>query len=152
MDQFMADLDDRLVALDASMNKALTGLPAAALDWTPGPDMNSLAVLVSHTAGAQRFWIGDVAGQESSNRVRASEFEATADNAGDLISLLEATLAHSHSVLERLTLDDLGEQRRLADGRSLTVAWALLHALEHTALHTGHIELTRQLWDQRLAD
>jgi hypothetical protein len=28
------------------------------------------------------------------------------------------------------------------------VAWALLHALEHTTLHLGQIQLTRQLWEQ----
>lgn len=29
-----------------------------------------------------------------------------------------------------------------------TAAWAILHALEHTALHTGQIQLARQLWEQ----
>lgn len=29
-----------------------------------------------------------------------------------------------------------------------TVAWRLAHALEHTALHLGHMEITRQLWEQ----
>jgi len=28
------------------------------------------------------------------------------------------------------------------------VAWALLHALDHTAQHLGHMQITRQLWDQ----
>jgi ankyrin repeat protein len=29
------------------------------------------------------------------------------------------------------------------------VAWCLAHALEHTALHLGHMQITRQLWEQR---
>jgi hypothetical protein len=29
------------------------------------------------------------------------------------------------------------------------VGWALLHALEHTAIHLGHIQITQQLWDQK---
>jgi hypothetical protein len=29
------------------------------------------------------------------------------------------------------------------------IAWSLLHALEHTALHLGHMQLTRQLWEQQ---
>ncbi len=35
------------------------------------------------------------------------------------------------------------------DGREYTVAWALFHALEHTALHLGQMQLTRQLWEQQ---
>jgi hypothetical protein len=31
----------------------------------------------------------------------------------------------------------------------MTVAWAVLHAVDHTALHLGHIQITRQLWEQR---
>jgi len=26
------------------------------------------------------------------------------------------------------------------------VAWAILHALEHTGIHLGHIQVTQQLW------
>ena len=34
----------------------------------------------------------------------------------------------------------------------LGVAWALLHALEHTAIHLGHMQIMRQLWEQRRMD
>ena len=47
----------------------------AALDWTPGPDMNSISVLVFHLTGAERFWIGDVAAQEPAERDRNAEFK-----------------------------------------------------------------------------
>jgi hypothetical protein len=29
------------------------------------------------------------------------------------------------------------------------VGWALCHILKHTALHLGHLQITRQLWEQR---
>jgi len=35
------------------------------------------------------------------------------------------------------------------DGGRFTVAWALLHALEHTAIHLGHIQMVSQMWKQR---
>ncbi|NIU62141.1 MAG: DUF664 domain-containing protein, partial [Gammaproteobacteria bacterium] len=35
------------------------------------------------------------------------------------------------------------------DGREFRVSWSLLHALDHVAQHTGHVQITRQLWDQR---
>jgi uncharacterized damage-inducible protein DinB len=151
MEALMAVMVDRLEALHAQMSRALAGLPPAALDWAPGPEMNSLAVLATHTAGSERFWIGDVAGEEPSDRVRAAEFEATGVSVGSLQVLLNSALAHSQKVLQRLRLEEMGEMRRLPDGSEVSVGWALLHALEHTGVHTGHIELPRQLWDQRAA-
>jgi uncharacterized damage-inducible protein DinB len=131
------------------MEKAIAGLPPQALDWSPGPEMNSMAVLVVHTAGAERYWIGDVIGQDPSGRVRAQEFETAGLTETALREKLQAVLAHSQGVLAVLSLDDLARPRRsLRDGREVTAGWALAHTLEHTAVHTGHIQLMRQLWEQ----
>jgi hypothetical protein len=71
-------------------------------------------------------------------------------DAATLIQHLTAQTAHTRSVLERLTVDHLAEEHvSPRPDQNFTVAWALSHALEHTALHTGHIQLTRQLWDAR---
>lgn len=140
---------ERLQALHEGIESAIEGLPLAALDWVPGPDMNSLGVLVTHVAGAERYWIGDVAGHDPSGRERAAEFRTQGVDAAALKTRLAETLAHSRAVLEKLTLPDL-EARCVSprDGRRFTVAWSLAHALEHTALHLGHIQITRQLWEQ----
>ena len=69
--------EEYLALLDSCHNGilgALQGLPVEALDWSPGPEMNSLSVLVFHTTGSERYWIGDVAMDEFSNRDRAAEF------------------------------------------------------------------------------
>ena len=135
--------------LHTEIEKALAGLPAAALDWTPGPETNSLAVLVVHLTGAERFWVGDVALGEPSHRVRAEEFKAAGLTAEALIARLQDSEAYIRHALPRLSLDDLEAQRiHPRDGRTYSVAWCLLHALEHTATHMGHIELTSQLWRQ----
>ncbi|MCP4424791.1 MAG: DUF664 domain-containing protein [Chloroflexi bacterium] len=149
---FFADFLDRLEAMHEAIEQAVAGLPPEALDWRPGPEMNSIAVLVAHTAGAERYWIGDVAGQEPSGRVRAAEFETAGVETAVLLAKLQAALDHSRGVLESLTLANL-ELERVSprDGRVYTVGWALSHALEHTALHAGHIQLTRQLWENKQA-
>lgn len=146
----LEDYWERLQALHEGIESAIEVLPLAALDWVPGPDMNSLGVLVTHVAGAERYWIGDVAGHDPSGRDRAAEFRTQGADAAALKTRLAETLAHSRAVLEKLTLPDL-EARCVSprDGRRFTVAWSLAHALEHTALHLGHIQLTRQLWHQR---
>ena len=153
MIELFAAYFDRLEALHKDMSSALGNLPVEALNWSPGPDMNSLAVLAAHTAGAERYWIGDVVARDDSKRDRAAEFRARADSALALIERLGAALAHSRSVLEQLTLPALDEKRLLPrDGDEVTVAWALAHALEHTATHAGHMQIMRQLWEQRQPD
>jgi uncharacterized damage-inducible protein DinB len=150
---FLADYLETLRSLHADMEHTLDGLPPEALDWSPGPDMNSLSVLATHVAGSERYWIGDVAGGEPSGRDREAEFRAKSLTAKALAARLAKTLAHSQAVLERLTLHDLELQRpsSMHDNRAFSVGWALAHALEHTAQHLGQMQLTRQLWEQRNA-
>ena len=148
METYISDYMDRLDALHDEINHALEDLPQDALDWVPGPGMNSLAVLVAHTAGSGRFWIGDIAAGEPSGRDRPSEFQTLGVGLTTLKDRLAASLAYAHDFLPTLEFNDLSSIRTSPlDSRQITVGWALNHALEHTALHTGHIQLTRQLWD-----
>lgn len=140
---------DRLQRLHDDILQAIEGLPPAALDWIPGPDMNSIAVLVVHTVGAERYWVGDVVARDPSGRDREAEFRVLGLDTATLKQRLDDTLAHTRGVLEGLTPQDLPVVCiSPRDGREYTVAWALSHALEHTAMHAGHIQITRQLWDQ----
>jgi uncharacterized damage-inducible protein DinB len=145
-----AEIIERLRLLHNEMKQAIEGLPQEAIDWVPGPDINSLSVLVMHTAGAERYWIGDVIGRDDSGRVREAEFQVKGINAETLEDHLDKVLSHSQSVLAELNLDDLESIRTSSrDGRKVTIAWSLAHALEHTALHLGHMQIIRQLWAQR---
>ena len=129
--------------------QALEGLPQSALDWSPGQDMNSVSVLVFHTTGSVRFWVGDVAVQESSNRDRDAEFRVRGVEMDVLKKRLADNLEYARNALEKMSLGDLESTRILPDGHEYTVAWALLHALEHATRHLGQIQLTRQLWKQK---
>ncbi len=150
MEIFFTAYLDCLEKLHTGFEQALDGLPPEALDWVPGTEMNSITRLAVHTAGAERYWIGDVAGRDPSGRERSAEFRALGLDAAALRSRLAAALEHSRGVLERLSLADLAALRiSPRDGQQFTVAWALAHALEHTALHLGHIQMTRQMWEQR---
>jgi uncharacterized damage-inducible protein DinB len=150
MKPFAADFLNILEAQHTEMERAIDGLPLAALDWSPGPDMNSIAVLVIHTMGAERYFLGDVIAREPSNRDRAAEFQTSGLDAGALKERLQTTIAYTRRVLEGLTLEDLETTRILPrDGSEHTVASCLLTVVAHTALHVGHIQLTRQLWEQR---
>lgn len=152
MKEFFAAYYDRLQILHRDLQAALADLPQEVLDWKPAPKMNSLAVLVVHTAGAERYWIGDVAGQDPSGRIRSEEFQVIGLDAEELGQRLDAALEHSHDILQQLTEEDLDAARHSTrDGETYSVAWALAHALEHTAVHLGHIQTLRDMWQYELA-
>jgi uncharacterized damage-inducible protein DinB len=141
---------DRIKELHRDTEKCFSGLPPEGLDWVPGQDMNSLAVLVTHVAGAERYWICDVAGQNPFNRDRDAEFRASGVDEVALKQHLDDALADIEKTLEALTLEDLQAERvSRRNQRTFTVGWSILHAMEHTALHLGHMQMIRQLWDQR---
>ena len=149
MEPFFRDYLELLRDLDQEFIAAFDALPTEALDWVPGADMNSLCVLVVHTTASARFWIGDVAMGETSNRIRALEFQASGLSETELKARFAALEAYVESALERLTLADLATMRPMPDRDTVSAGWALLHALEHTGLHLGHAQITRQLWEQK---
>lgn len=150
MTAFFDDLAERFGELHADLLKALDGLPAEALDWAPGPETNSVSVLLVHLTGAERYWIGDVALGDASGRVRAAEFEVRELTVEDLRVRVTAAEAYARQALSRFSPADLETTRTSPrDGRAFTVGWCLAHALEHSALHLGQVQLTRQLWEQQ---
>jgi uncharacterized damage-inducible protein DinB len=154
MDPFYQDYLERLVTLHQGVLDAIEGLPPDSLDWTPidhpVAEMNSINVLVTHLTGAERYWIGDVALGEPSGRVREAEFQVSGLTQGELRGKFNAASVYARESIAKLNLEDLASPRTSPrDGRTFTVGWALLHVLEHTAIHLGHIQITRQLWEAK---
>ena len=149
MQTFFTEFVNLLQERHDNILEALEGLPPAALDWIPGPDMNSISVLVFHLTGAERYWIGDVAAQDPAERDREAEFRVHDVEMDVLKKRLADNLKYARNTLSKFTTQDLQTTLISArDGQTFTVAWALLHALEHTTLHLGQIQITRQLWEQ----
>lgn len=153
----MTPFYDELYALFRNLHQdielALAGLPPEALDWTPGPEMNSINALVVHLTGAEKFLSSDVVMGQPSGRDRAAEFQIAGLQPDELIARLRQSEAVLRAAFEQLSLEDLEKERTdPRDGRTVRPAWALLHALDHTGMHTGQIQLTSQLWKQRHLD
>jgi hypothetical protein len=162
MESFFLDYLERLEALHAEVEGALDGLPHAGLDWSPGSGVNSIAVLIVHLTGAERYWVGDVASGDPSGRHRDSEFQVRGISSQELKRRLSDSRTYIRSRLGAFRLEDLAEKRYPAqsgirvdpnvfqpDEEEYSVGYCLLHALEHTALHAGQIQITRQLWHLR---
>jgi uncharacterized damage-inducible protein DinB len=149
---FFSNYLDRLENLNKHLSQEIQGLPQTALDWSPGPETNSLAVLLAHIAGSLRYWIGDVALEQPSGRVREQEFQTRGLGAEALQRRLDEVVVYARLNLPRLSLADLDQKRQPGRGEEMvTCGWALLHALEHGYLHLGHVELTRQLWENQVS-
>ena len=147
---FYEELFGRFHELHADIKKALESLPPEAMDWTPGPDMNSVSVLVTHLTGAERYLVGDVVMGDPSIRDREAEFRVAGQAKNDLLQRLTDTEAYTKAAFETLKLSDLETTRtHPRHGNQVSVTFALTHALEHVATHLGHIQLTVQLWQQR---
>ena len=148
MQTFYTDYLNNLEELHQEILHTINGLSQDAFDWIPFTGGNSLSVLIVHLTGAERYWIGDVVAGVPSGRDRDSEFKVKNLEPGELAAHLQESWSYGAQVLENLDLNDLESKRRsLRNDRDVSVAWALEHALKHTAVHLGHIQITRQLWD-----
>ena len=77
MQKFYEALFDQLQARHREIIRILDELPTEAYDWKPAPELNSMAVLIFHMTGGERYWVGDVVKGEDSHRDRDAEFKVS---------------------------------------------------------------------------
>jgi uncharacterized damage-inducible protein DinB len=146
LESYLQMIDD----LRGQVRALVVDLSPAALNWRPIEGLeehatNSLAVLTTHITGAEHFWIAEVVGLQPPTRDRGAEFVTEAIDAAELVRRLEEVEAETRQVFAGLEQDDLDGARE-ARGRTIPVRWCILHVIDHTALHLGHMQLTYQLW------
>ncbi len=110
------------------------------------PESNTLFALATHLVSAGEFWTLVVVGKRAIPRDRPAEFHATG-RVEELQVRYEHWIRDVHEVLDTFPDERLDEMAKPADDRrdrDYNVREALLHAVEHSALHLGHIQLTRQ--------
>jgi uncharacterized damage-inducible protein DinB len=147
MQLFYMEYLRNLEELHEDLLRTVKDLPQEALDWSPVSGGNSFNVIITHVAGAEKYWLGDVIAGVPSGRDRNSEFKVKQLNYDELDSRLKSALEYADGVLESLNLNEFETTRILPrDNSEITVAWALEHTLKHTAIHLGHAQITRQLW------
>jgi uncharacterized damage-inducible protein DinB len=107
--------------------------------WRVNDASNSIGNLILHLDGSTRTWILGVAGGRRVVRDRDAEFAERGPLAKSaLLARLRATLAEADEVLALLDEATLLEHRPSSKGE-VTVLWAVLHGVEHFAMHTGQI-------------
>jgi uncharacterized damage-inducible protein DinB len=124
----------------------LEGLDHTQLRWRPAPTANSLGVIVVHLGYSERLWIRAVfAGEPMDMEWRQHMFELP-DGWGyeEIVGFYRDETARVDAVLDRATSFDLPSAGPL---RPTTLRWAVLHLIEETARHAGHMDITRELLD-----
>ncbi len=118
----------------------------------PLPEANTIAAIATHAVGAGEYWTLVLLGGQDIPRDRPAEFRAVG-HGPDLIARYERWVAALRELLADLPEAALGPLPNPPAGRRLAAIGdapitgrdCLLHAIEHTATHLGHIQLTRQL-------
>jgi uncharacterized damage-inducible protein DinB len=159
----LQNYQQRLEDLRGQIKNLITALTPEQLNWRPvqagGEQTNSLAVLVAHCCGAEHFWIGEVLGGKPPTRDRQAEFSNKTTSQAELFHLLDQTSEETRAVVSAFSANEV-ESSRMVEAKEVPVRWALLHVVDHTALHLGHMQMTYQLltggtiqaplWKQRI--
>ena len=127
------------------IERCLEALTDEDIWWRPNEESNSIGNLLLHLEGSTRGWIINTAGGGDSQRNRQQEFdERDHIPAAELLARLKRTLTQADEVLTRLTAAELIERRK-SSYEEVTVSWAIYHAVEHFAMHTGQIIMLAKL-------
>lgn len=153
MDLIFAAVLRRLGEMHEQYFEYMDGLSTVELDWSPGPEMNSLCVLGVHVTAAERFWIG-IGIDDVSKRDRDAEFRAESYELEALKALFARNIefyAEAFSGQDGSRLREVVDVSHYMERPSQVVSrgYALLRGLDHTAEHLGHAGMTRQLLDRR---
>lgn len=119
-----------------------------ALNWSPGPDLNSVAVLVIHTLGSELDTLMLVRNLRS-DRDRDAEFRVQSPGADSLLAAIDRADALLEEHGAAITEDDLAATRtRPGRDPQTGLSW-LINNYGHAREHVGHLDMTVQLHQRR---
>jgi hypothetical protein len=101
MDIFYTEFLNCLESLHGKIKWLVASLPQQALDWPLQPGVGSLCMLISHLAGAERYWIGEVVGREQPIRRPGSVYQVTGMDSKELCAKRLYSQTH-HSLLHEI--------------------------------------------------
>lgn len=141
-------LDVFLDAQRATIVHKARGLSDADAARRLGPSATSVSGLVRHLADVERSWFVEVFADQPYERRFGSddepdgEWEVTADDSlAAIVADYEAACAEGRAAATDAELDDV------AVNAPMNLRWILLHMVEETARHAGHLDILREQLD-----
>ena len=134
LDGLIAFLDDQ-----QSFIKDIENLTSDQLNWIPNGTKNSIGIIFEHLIGAKKMLIQQTIFNIEINRVREKEFETRNRSLTSLIKSYQDVSQEAKKLLIA-NIDD----KNLFDvhdsfGGKRTTLDAIVHTIEHTSYHIGHI-------------
>jgi uncharacterized damage-inducible protein DinB len=137
----------------------VSGMSQADATTSPLPSPTTAAGIVKHLALAEDHWFTvGIAQQPMPDAWVGADFEAdpdwefrtaTQEPLRDSVALYEQACARSRAAIAPLSLDDTATDRR---GHDYSLRWVLLHMIEETARHLGHLDVLRELADGTIGE
>ncbi|MEU7897158.1 DinB family protein [Nonomuraea sp. NPDC049152] len=130
----------------------LDGLDDEALRRPMTPSGTNLLGLVKHLATVEYGWFCTTFGRE----IEPLWFDITEDMAAapdestaDIVAFYGRARAAADKAIEEIGLDDLGTSW---NGTTVSMRWVLIHMIEDTVRHAGHMDIMRELIDGATGD
>jgi len=133
----------------------LEGLDDASLRRAVVPSGTTLLGLVKHLAAVEYSWFCETFERETEPLpvdpddpdadLRVEPDETTAD----IVEFYRRARAAADAVILELDLDDVGTAWF---GDPVSLRWVLIHMIEETARHAGHLDILRELIDGATGD
>ncbi len=117
----------------------------------PTSPLMTVAGLVSHLRWAEQLWfetmfLGRPGTGPGFEGPEDSEMMVDDVPLARLLDAYAAQCAVSNGIIAAHSLDDTGRNTNYPDGGA-TLRWMVIHMLEETARHAGHLDLLRELLD-----
>lgn len=123
--------------------KQLEGLDDAGVNWRPGADTNSIYEMLNHALDGELQVVSSIAGTP----VMPDHQWNIQGTVAQAVARVQQADADLSAYLSNVVAADVGREIPLY-GRNMSIALALSVGIGHTTEHMGHIQLTRQFWDQ----
>lgn len=133
----------------------LDGLDDEQLRRPMTPSGTNVLGLVKHLAAVEYGWFCQTFGRpteplpfdddDGNADLRVAPHETTAD----IVAFYGRARAAADRVINELDLDSTGTSW---SGETVSLRWVLIHMIEETARHAGHLDIVRELIDGRTGD
>lgn len=149
-------------SLHASLNRhrevvlwKIEGLDDEQLRRPMTPSGTSLLGLVKHLGAVEYGWFCTTFGRQTeplpfSDEDPEADLRVTPDETSEhILAFYARARAAADQVIVELDLEDQGTAW---SGSDVTLRWVLIHLVEETARHTGHLDIVRELIDGAVGD
>jgi hypothetical protein len=148
-DQYVQDIIELHKLVHQQLREEITGLDSETLNWTPGPETNSIGTIVTHALGAGAEMLRNIL-DIPTNRVRDAEFASQTHRRDNLLHFIDAAEDDWQSLAPRVGEEELRTFRpRPNKPVPQSGLYWLVRNYGHMREHLAQVQLTKQLYQMR---